>query len=146
MAQVSDTWGLESYARKPNTLGPQPPTSSSYKRASKASGGGSTSPEPSSREATSGETAAQEKALNRGERLGGGRRGQGGRVGRRGQSRDGQRGGRSRRKGEWVQELGPESPSLAGRCKALLLIGLSGAYLAHLAAIQVGWQEKPVFQ
>lgn len=63
MAQVSDTWGLESYARKPNTLGPQPPTSSSYKRASKASGGGSGSPEPSSREATSGETAAQEKAL-----------------------------------------------------------------------------------
>lgn len=33
MAQVSDTWGPESHARKPNTLGPQPPTSSSYKQA-----------------------------------------------------------------------------------------------------------------
>lgn len=31
MAQVSDTWGPESHARKPNTLGPQPPISSSYK-------------------------------------------------------------------------------------------------------------------
>ena len=82
---------------------------------------------------------------NRGERLGGGGRGQGGRVGRRGQSRDGQRGRRCRRKGERVQKLGPESPSLAGCCKALLLMGPSGAYLAHLAAIQVGWLEKPVF-
>lgn len=33
MAQVSDTWGLESHARKPNTLGSQPPTSSSYEQA-----------------------------------------------------------------------------------------------------------------
>lgn len=32
MAQVSDTWGLESHARKPNTLGSQPPTSSSYEQ------------------------------------------------------------------------------------------------------------------
>ncbi|XP_049717305.1 leucine-rich repeat-containing protein 3C [Elephas maximus indicus] len=30
MAQVSDTWGPESHARKLNTLEPQPPTSSSY--------------------------------------------------------------------------------------------------------------------
>jgi len=29
-AQVSDTWGPESHARKPNTPGPQPPASSSY--------------------------------------------------------------------------------------------------------------------
>lgn len=91
-------------------------------------------------------SAAEGSPTNRGERLGGGRRGQGGRVGRRGQSQDGQRGRRSRRKGERVWKLGPESPSLAGCCKALLLIGLSGADLAHLAAIQVGWQEKPVFQ
>lgn len=33
MAQVSDTWGPESHARKPNTLRLQPPTSSSYKQA-----------------------------------------------------------------------------------------------------------------
>lgn len=33
MAQVSDTWGPESHARKLNTLGPQPPTSSSYEQA-----------------------------------------------------------------------------------------------------------------
>ncbi|XP_036197994.1 leucine-rich repeat-containing protein 3C isoform X3 [Myotis myotis] len=33
MAQVSDTWGPESHARKPNTLGSQPPTSSSYEQA-----------------------------------------------------------------------------------------------------------------
>lgn len=32
MAQVSDTWGPESHARKPNTLGPQPPISSSYEQ------------------------------------------------------------------------------------------------------------------
>lgn len=30
-AQVSDTWGLESHARKPSTPGPQPPASSSYR-------------------------------------------------------------------------------------------------------------------
>lgn len=33
MAQVSDTWGPESHARKLNTLEPQPPTSSSYEQA-----------------------------------------------------------------------------------------------------------------
>lgn len=33
MAQVSDTWGPESHARKLDTLGPQPPTSSSYEQA-----------------------------------------------------------------------------------------------------------------
>lgn len=33
MAQVSDTWGPESHAKKLNTLGPQPPTSSSYEQA-----------------------------------------------------------------------------------------------------------------
>ncbi|XP_007940379.1 leucine-rich repeat-containing protein 3C [Orycteropus afer afer] len=33
MAQVSDTWGPESHAKKPNTLRPQPPSSSSYDQA-----------------------------------------------------------------------------------------------------------------
>ncbi|XP_066222472.1 leucine-rich repeat-containing protein 3C isoform X2 [Saccopteryx leptura] len=33
MAQVSDTWGPESHARKLNILGPQPPTSSSSEQA-----------------------------------------------------------------------------------------------------------------
>lgn len=51
-AQVSDTWGPESHAGKPNTWSPAP--NFQQLRASRASGGGSGSPEPSSREVLPG--------------------------------------------------------------------------------------------
>lgn len=61
MAQVSDTWGLESHARKLYTLGPQVAASSCCKQTGlpKEEAG---SPEPTGRGTTSGgKAAAQER-------------------------------------------------------------------------------------
>lgn len=107
MAQLSDTWGPESHARKLNTLGARPPTSSSYEQTGLLEEEAVLQSQAAGRLLPGRGHTGEDSPTNRGERLRGEGRGKG-RKSRVERTKLGQTGGRAlQEKGEMGTESRP---------------------------------------